>query len=105
MNVEDLKERIGRSREGDLSTYVTQRTRCIAKLIYPSPGRGRGPLHHFFSEFFDWNDLPLFKNFLQIDASESELRIRCVVVTGCLEREKRPPVEDELRIELSPPRT
>jgi len=106
MDVEELEERIGRVREGDKRTYVTQRTQRIARrMIYPPPGYRRGPLHHFFSEFFDWNDPPLFKNFLRIDASASEVRIRCFAATGCLEHEKDPPMEDDVKIELTPPRT
>ncbi|HVE99722.1 MAG TPA: metallophosphoesterase [Rubrobacteraceae bacterium] len=102
MDLEDLEERIGRIREGDKYTYVTRRTQRIARrMIYPPPGYRRGPLHHFFSEFFDWNDPPLFKNFLRIDASASEVRIRCFAATGCLEHEKDPPVEDDVRIQLT----
>ncbi|MDQ5829847.1 MAG: metallophosphoesterase, partial [Actinomycetota bacterium] len=73
--------------------------------IFPPPNRGRGPLHHFFSEFFDWNEPPLFKNFLRVDASEGELRIRCFAATGCLEHEKNPPVEDDVKIALAPLRS
>jgi hypothetical protein len=39
-------------------------------------------VHHFFSEFFDWNDPPLFKNFLRIDASPDEVRFRCFAATS-----------------------
>jgi hypothetical protein len=102
-----MGERLGIApeREGDRKTYVSERTRRVAERIFPLPGRGRGLLHHYFSEFFDWNDPPLFKNFLRLDASRSELRIRCFAATGCLEHEKNPPVEDDLKIELGSPRT
>ena len=76
------------------------RVRRVAGWIFPLPGRGRGPLHHFFSEFFDWNEPPLFKNFLRIDASREEVRIRCFAATGCAEHEDSPPLEDEIRIPL-----
>ena len=89
------------ARTGDKNTYVSKRAQCIAEKIFPLPGRGRGPLHHYFSEFFDWNEPPLFKNFLRIDASERELQIRCFAATGCLEHEKNPPVEDEIKIKLA----
>jgi hypothetical protein len=34
----------------------------------------------------------------------TELTIRCFAATGCLDHEKKPPVEDEVRIPLDPPR-
>ncbi len=98
-----MGERLGIApeREEDRKAYISRRTRRLAKWIFPLPGRGRGFLHYYFSEFFDWNDPPLFKNFLRIDASESELQIRCCAATGCLEHEKNPPVEDEIKIKLA----
>ncbi len=98
-----MAERLGiePTRSGDRGTYVSRRVRRVAEWIFPLPERGRSPLHHFFSEFFDWNEPPLFKNFLRIDASRSEVRIRCFAATGCTEHEQSPPVEDEVRIPLS----
>lgn len=90
------------TRAGDRGTYISKRVRRVAERVYPLPGRGRGLLHHFFSEFFDWNEPPLFKNFLRIDATRSEVRIRCFAATGCTEHEENPPVEDEVRIPLGP---
>ena len=97
-----MAERLGiePTRPGDRRRQVSRRTRRVADWIYPLPGSGRALYHHFFSEFFDWNDPPLFKNFLRIDASESEVRIRCFAATGCAEHEGDPPVEDEVRILL-----
>ena len=97
-----MAERLGiePARPGDRETHVSGRTRRVANWIYPLPGSGRNLLHHFFSEFFDWNDPPLFKNFLRIDASDSEVRIRCFAATGCAEHEEEPPLEDEVRISL-----
>lgn len=89
------------SRPGDRAAHVSDRARRVAERIFPLPGRGKGPLHHLFSEFFDWNDPPLFKNFLRLDASGSELRIRCFAATGCAEHENDPPLEDEVRIPLT----
>ena len=88
------------TRPGDRTTHVSRRVRRVAEWIFPLPGSGRGSLHHFFSEFFDWNEPPLFKNFLRIDASGEEMRIRCFAATGCAEHEENPPVEDEVRIPL-----
>lgn len=88
------------TREEDQKTSVRERTRRTAELIFPLPGRGRGPLHHYFSEFFDWNEPPLFKNFLRVDATATELTIRCFAATGCLEHEQDPPIEDHVKIKL-----
>jgi hypothetical protein len=86
------------ARPGDREARVSERTRRVAERIFPLPGRG--PLHHLFSEFFDWDEPPMFKNFLRIDASSEELRIRCFAATGCREHEEDPPLEDEVRIPL-----
>jgi len=101
-----MGERLGIKpvREKDQDTYVSSRARRLAERIFPLSGRGRGPLHHYFSEFFDWNEPPLFKNFLRLDVRGTELTIRCFAATGCLDHEKNPPVEDEVRIPLEPPR-
>jgi hypothetical protein len=100
-----MGERLGiePAREGNHNAYISRRARRIAERILPLPGRGRGPLHHYFSELFDWNDPPLFKNFLRIDVHGSELSICCFAATGCLDHETKPPLEDEVRISLEPP--
>ena len=97
-----MGERLGiePARERDQNAYISRRTRRLAERIFPLPGRGRGPLHHYFSEFFDWNDPPLFKNFLQLDLRGEALIIRCFAATGCLEHEEKPPLEDEVKIPL-----
>lgn len=97
-----MGERLGiePTRLEDRRTHVSRRVRRVAERIFPLPGRGKGPLHHLFSEFFDWNEPPLFKNFLRLDATEQELRIRCFAATGCAEHEENPPLEDEVRIPL-----
>ena len=92
--------RIEAARPGDRGTPVSNRVRRVAEWVYPLPGRGRGPFHHFFSEFFDWNRPPLFKNFLRIDASRDAVFIRCFAATGCAEHGDGPPLEDEVRVPL-----
>ncbi len=92
--------RIEPARPEDQGARVSGRTRRVADWIFPLPGSGRALYHHFFSEFFDWNEPPLFKNFLRIDASKSEVRIRCFAATGCAEHEGNPPLEDEVTISL-----
>jgi hypothetical protein len=74
------------------------RARLAARVIQPAPAQ-RG-FHRFVSEAFDWNDPPMFKSFLRLDASERELRVRCFGVSGCAGTEDAPPVEDELTITL-----
>jgi hypothetical protein len=99
-----MGERLGIKpvREKDQDAYVSRHARRLAERIFPLPGRGRGPLHHYFSEFFDWNEPPLFKNFLRLDVREGDLTICCFAATGCLDHEKNPPVEDKVRIPLDP---
>jgi hypothetical protein len=79
---------------------VSDRARRAAAAVFPLPGRGRGAFHLPFSEFFDWNDPPLFKSFLKLEAGPGKLRIRCFAATGCIGQEESPPVEDELTIAL-----
>jgi hypothetical protein len=100
-----MGERLGIKpvREKDQDAYVSSRARRLAERIFPLSGRGRGPLHHYFSEFFDWNEPPLFKNILRLDVRGSELTICCFAATGCLDHEKNPPVEDEVEIPLERP--
>jgi hypothetical protein len=75
---------------------LSRRARRAAQIIQPAPAQ-RG-FHRFVSEAFDWNDPPLFKSFLRLDASQHELRVRCFGVTGCAGTEDTPAVEDELAI-------
>jgi len=75
---------------------VSRRARWAAKVLLRLPGRGRRSLHLPFSEWLDFNDPPMFKSFLRVDASEDEVRIRCFGVTGCADQQDDPPVEDEL---------
>ncbi|MFC0039980.1 metallophosphoesterase [Actinomadura rayongensis] len=56
----------------------------------------------FRSELADWDSPPFFKSVLRLDVTAGELRIRCFGVTGCADHERRPPVEDEVRIPLIP---
>jgi hypothetical protein len=48
-----------------------------------------------FSEWLDWNQPPLFKSLLRVDAEPGEVRIRCFAATGCRDQEQAPPVEDQ----------
>jgi hypothetical protein len=77
---------------------VTDATRLAAQNVFPLPGQragARGLLQPVFSEFFDSNDPPLFKQLLHVEATERSLRIRCLAATGCAGAEAGV-VEDEL---------
>jgi len=78
---------------------ISRRERLVAELVARPPAPGR-IVQRFFSELFDWNHPPMFKSFLRLDATASELRIRCFQATGWLRDELDPPVEDELQIAL-----
>jgi hypothetical protein len=77
---------------------VTKTTRRRAGRVFPLPGHGHGPWHTWFSEFFDWNDPPLFKHLLRIDAADDRVTIACHAATGCEDDELRPP-EDRFTCE------
>ncbi len=94
-----MAERTGNipPRTGDLPE-VTSRTRRAARILSLLPvGRF---FQRYFSEFSDWDEPPLFKSFLRVDASADALRVRCFAATGCREHELDPPVEDEFTIPL-----
>jgi hypothetical protein len=86
------------------------RARFVAALLgVPRGGRARSRFvrlpvrklpQRFRSELADWDTPPFFKNFLRVDVTEDELRIRCFGVTGCGDHETSPPCEDEVPIPL-----
>jgi hypothetical protein len=76
---------------------VTPRARLAARILYWLPGRGRRALHLPFSEWLDWNQPPMFKSFLRVDAGPDEVHIRCFAATGCESQQDAPPLEDSLR--------
>ena len=88
------------TREGDRTVRVSERSRRAAARVFPLPGQARGPLHRIFEELFDRNDPPLFKNYLRVEVSSRSLAVSCVGVTGCLDHEQDPPVEDRVEIPL-----
>ncbi len=68
---------------------ITKTTRRRARRVFPLPGHGHGPWHTWFSEYFDWNDPPLFKHLLRIDATADRVTITCHAATGCQDDERR----------------
>lgn len=79
---------------------ITRRSRHAARIVYPLPGRKGGIFHHYYSELLDWNEPPMCKSFLRIDADATTVTITCYSATGCLEHELEPPVEDAIRATL-----
>jgi hypothetical protein len=63
----------------------------------------RGPLKDFFSELLDFDEPPLFKNFLKIDVTKSAVTISCHAVTGWSADLENAPIEDSFTIPLSAP--
>jgi hypothetical protein len=104
-----MGERLGidPSRLTDRYKKPRRRKKLAAKLPFlRTPRRVRGRVllepffYPFFSEVFDWDDPPFFKNFLRLEATGSELTITCYGVTGRAEHEENPPVEDHVEIRL-----
>ena len=87
-----------------------RRKRMVARLPFlrtPRRSRGRRFLepyfYPFFSEVFDWDEPPFFKNFLRLETTEDRLLVTCYGVTGCAEHEASSPVEDRIEIPLVHP--
>jgi hypothetical protein len=90
------RELLERYRREGMPTKV----RAVRTLLYrrlPAPGK---LFQRFLSEIVDQNDPPMGKSFLRLDASGSQLRIRCYQATGWLADELDPPLDDEVTIAL-----
>jgi hypothetical protein len=94
-----MAQRLGLTptRPGAATVRVSRRARRAAAWILPLPGQVHGLLQPFYSELLDWNDPPMFKNFLRLDATANEVTITCFAATGCLPQEQQPPIEDRVR--------
>ena len=94
-----MAERLGvtPTRPADRDVVITPEARRAFDKVFPRRERLKGPLHAYFVQFLDWNDPPMFKSFVRVDASPNEVVIRCFGATGCREHEQRPPIEDALR--------
>jgi Calcineurin-like phosphoesterase len=91
-----LRGSLGIAPQRPAEVTLSESSRRAAETLMQLPGRGRGALHIPFSEWLDWNQAPLFKNFLRIDATAQEVKIRCFGATGCAAQDDDPPLEDEL---------
>ncbi|MGH3322607.1 MAG: metallophosphoesterase family protein, partial [Streptosporangiaceae bacterium] len=94
-----VAERLGTApaRQADRAATVSDAARRTTATIFGLPTRFPGELQEYVRRFFDWNDPPMFKSFLRVDASPDEVAIRCFAATGCRPQEVDPPLEDELR--------
>ena len=81
----------------DADVVVTPESRRAFRKIMLRGRRLPAPVREYLTQFLDWNDPPMFKSFLRVDASEEEIHIRCFAATGCRKHEENPPVEDEIR--------
>jgi hypothetical protein len=76
---------------------------ALMEFVRPRLGAGRGVLHTFFSEIFDVDRPPLYKQFLRLDADAQMLRITCHAAIGTPEEQsRRPYVEEWVEIPLGP---
>jgi hypothetical protein len=78
------------------TTADTRKLATAAAFLMPT----RSGFHKWLSPFFDWDDPPFFKNFLRLEVRDGGLTIRCYGVTGCVDREDEPSVEDEVTVPL-----
>jgi hypothetical protein len=91
-----MAERLGiePTRQAARRTVPSVKSRRALERVFPRADRAPGFFDYYFSEFFDWNDPPMFKSFLRVDAGIDRISLTCFGATGCLEDERDPPVED-----------
>jgi hypothetical protein len=100
LEIEPLDPEARRLLESYRRGGMPARVRAAQTLFYkrlPAPGK---LFQRFVSEFLDWNDPPMAKSFLRVDAEEGAIRVRCFQATGWLKDEVHPPVEDDVTIAL-----
>lgn len=74
---------------------------ALADFAAPRFHHTGGFLHAFFSEIFDVDRAPLYKNFLHLDADADALRITCYAAVGLEDERDRPLVEERIEIDLA----
>jgi hypothetical protein len=91
-------ERIGADpvREKAQAARPSLRDYAVASLMYHAPGRPHAIMHTAFSSLLDWGQPPLFKHFLRVEVSASEISIACHAVTGCAQHAQTVLIEDRL---------
>ncbi|MHC3474550.1 metallophosphoesterase family protein [Streptomyces sp. 7R007] len=104
-----VSERLGSAptRSPGAPVRVTRRMRIVAGLLGAGrrPSRVRLPVRKIYTQLFSPSSAtyspPFFKQFLRLDVSPEEIRVRCFAATGRRAQEVEPPVEDEVVIPLS----
>jgi hypothetical protein len=61
---------------------MTKRVRLLGRIVMPSHGKLRSPVHRLLAEVFEPSRPHLYKSFLRIDLAEDEVTITCFGVTG-----------------------
>jgi hypothetical protein len=81
------------------AVQVSRRSRMLARAVFPR--RGWYPPEKV-SESLDWDDPPLFKNFVRVDAGPGRLTLTAFGVTGLQRDAGGPAVIDRVEIATAP---
>ncbi|GAB7189447.1 metallophosphoesterase [Kineococcus sp. NUM-3379] len=97
-----LSQRLGipPTKAGLTQAEVTEEVRRRGERVMPLPGRVRGPWHAVLAELLDWNEPPLFKHLLRLDATSTSLTIACHAATG-MSTPAAPRPEDRVTCDLA----
>ena len=85
-------------------TVLSPEGEAVAEFVAPRFHHTGGFLHSFFSEIFDVDQPPLYKQFLRLDADRDRLQITCCAAIGAEEEAHRPYIEEWTEIPLAPAR-
>jgi Calcineurin-like phosphoesterase len=96
-----LAQRMGGQPTQGPSRKLTPAQEDLANLIWPRFRRTRGPLHAFFSEIFDIDDPPLYKQLLALEVEPEALTLSCYAAVGTEHEHDPPALEDQVRIPLA----
>jgi hypothetical protein len=96
-----MGERLGLAPVRASARAATPRDADRAAALRVFPARGMRGVNRFADQYYDTDDPPFFKHLLRLDATATELRLRCFAATGRPEDEDDPPVEDDVRIALA----
>jgi hypothetical protein len=73
--------------------------RAAAARFFPPPGVPA--VRRLPDRAWDTDEPPFFRHFVRCDVTSTALRVRCFGVSGSLEDERDPPVEDDVTVALS----
>ncbi|WUH89386.1 metallophosphoesterase [Streptomyces sp. NBC_00433] len=106
-----IAARLGITPVRSSAARVTPRMRFVASVLGVAARSGRRrllrlPVRRVLTRILSPGGAtyspPFFKNFLRLDVTPSEVRVRCFAATGLREHEIDPPVEDDFTIPLPP---